>query len=144
MGSTKPGPSWVGQLPPELWIDVLSFLPHADLGNALCTCSALSKMGKDAWRAACWRRWPAWAAIADEPDAPWRRVYELLSLREGEAGLVTDVQRVNKTQTVVNSRHRGILAEWMCEVGPYYFSRRCRRAFVLRLFTLYPALAGFL
>lgn len=103
------------QLPPELWADVLSFLSQADLGRALCTCRALARISQDAWRAACYRRWPAWAAIAEEPEAQWRRVYELLDLRESEQAAVIDLEALRKCQTVINGRHRAILTEWLCE-----------------------------
>lgn len=116
MGFIKTQPVWGGQLPADLWVDVLSFLPHADLGRALCTCRAMASIGSQAWRAACYRRWPAWAPIADEADTKWRRIYELLLLRDSEKSAVTEVAAVKNRQSVVNERHRAILAEWLCEV----------------------------
>ena len=104
------------QLTPELWADVLSFLSQADLGRALCTCRALAGISQDAWRAACYRRWSGWPAIAEEPEAQWRRVYELLDLRETEQAIVIDLGALRKRQTVINERHRAILTEWLCEV----------------------------
>jgi hypothetical protein len=103
-------------LPLEVWVEVISFLPHADLARALCTCRALARVGFQAWRAACYRRWPAWASVAEEPHADWRRTYELLLLRESERHVVTDVAAVRKQQNVVTERHRAILVEWLCEV----------------------------
>lgn len=120
----KPG---VG-LPPDLWVGILSFLPHADLGRALCTSRAICDVSQQAWRAACYRRWPRWAAIAAEPGAKWRRVYELLSLREDEASALVDVPAIRRTQTLVNEGHRAILTEWLCEVRPPARARsRARR-----------------
>lgn len=110
-------------LPSELWVQVISFLPHADLGRALCTCKALSSLGQEAWKAACYRRWPSWSVIADGPDAEWRRVYELLELRESEQAALPDVEAIRKCQTVINERHRAILTEWLYEVRTQNFSR---------------------
>lgn len=110
-------------LPSELWVQVLSFLPHADLGRALCICKALSGLTQEAWKAACYRRWPSWSVIADGPDAEWRRVFELLELRESEQAVLPDVEAIRKRQTVINERHRGILTEWMYEVRTQKLSR---------------------
>jgi hypothetical protein len=105
------------QLPTDLWVECLSFLSHADLGRALCTCRALAAVSNESWRAACYRRWPKWALIAEEAQAEWRRVYEFCSLRRAENAALPDLQAILKRQTVVRDRHRAILAEWMCEVG---------------------------
>ncbi len=103
-------------LPTELWVQVISFLPRADLGAALCTCKTLSSLGEEVWKAACHRRWPSWALVADGGDAKWRRVYEYLELRESESAILPDVEAIRKRQTVINERHRGILTEWLYEV----------------------------
>lgn len=103
-------------LPSELIVDILGLLPARDLAAALCSCASLSALGPHAWQRACQNRWPAWAAIAAEPEAQWRRQYELLSLREAEAGCLPSVAAVRRTQQSVTERHRAILTEWLCEV----------------------------
>lgn len=106
-------------LPAELLIEVLGRLDARDLAGALTTCSGLAALKELAWRSATFRRWPEWAAIAAEPSAQWRRQYELLQLREAEAGALPSVAAVRKTQQSVTERHRSILTEWLCEVrGP--------------------------
>ena len=103
-------------LPEELLIEVLGRLDARDLAGALTTCRGLAALKEHAWRSATFRRWPKWAAIASEPSAQWRRQYELLQLREAEAGALPSVAAVRKTQQSVTERHRSILTEWLCEV----------------------------
>lgn len=103
-------------LPQELLVEILGRLPARDLASALSSCRGLAGLKEAAWRAACFWRWPQWAAIAAEPAAQWRRQYELLSLREDEAGCVPSAAAVRKVQRNVTDRHRSILAEWLCEV----------------------------
>jgi F-box domain len=117
MMASKTETSLGKHLPLELWVEVLSFLSHPDLARALCTSRALARIGFQAWRAACYRRWPAWASIADESEADWQRTYELLLLRESERDAIPDVAAVRKQQNMVTERHRTILVEWLCEVG---------------------------
>jgi len=118
-------------LPRELWVQVISHLDSKNVIRALCTCKALSSLKEEAWKAACYRRWPFWSLIADGAEAEWRRVYELLELRESEQAVRPDVKAIRKRQTVINERHRGILAEWLYEVRTKYLSRSfsidCRR-----------------
>ena len=111
------------QLPPEVWIKILSFLPHVDIARALCVCRSLNSISQEAYRAACFRRWPAWAPIAEYPGAKWSRVYELLQLRDAETAALLDVEKLGKCQTVINARHRAILTEWLCEVRKQSHSR---------------------
>ena len=106
----------VAALPTDLWIECLSFLSHADLARALCTCQALSKESVRAWRASCFRHWPRWASIAELSDCDWRRVTEFCCLRESERAVVIDPSAVLQHQDIIEDRHRAILAEWMCEV----------------------------
>lgn len=103
-------------LPEELVIEVVGRLSARDLASAVSSCRALHALQSQAWRAACHRRWPEWAAIAAEPGAQWRRQYELLSLREAEAACLPSVAAVRKVQQNVTERHRSILTEWLCEV----------------------------
>lgn len=103
-------------LPSELIVDILGLLPARDLAAALCSCASLSALAPHAWQRACQHLWPAWAAIAAEPEAQWRRQYELLSLREAEAGCLPSVAAVRRAQQSVTERHRAILTEWLCEV----------------------------
>lgn len=104
-------------LPVEMWIQVLSFLDSQDLAKALCTCHGMSAISQDAWKAACYRKWPKWSSIAAEPNAQWRRVYEMLALRQVEVARLPDVRAARRLQTLVTDRHRSILAEWLCEVS---------------------------
>ena len=107
-------------LPNELWADILGLLPPSDLGRALCVSRTFANLGNEAWRAACYQRWPSWAAVASELGAQWRRQYELLSLRESEEGTVPDLAAIRKLQQNVTERHRAILTHWLVEasVGP--------------------------
>jgi len=132
-------------LPNDCIIDILSFVgtpsssPSAageafrDLGRALCAAPWLRELGVHAWAAAVRRRWPAWAAIADaarvkravaEPsmgkaeEIAWRRQAELFELREREELAIAPLAggAIAKRQTVVQPRHRAVLAEWLAEV----------------------------
>ena len=103
-------------LPEELLIEILGRLSQRELASALCACSGLAGLREQAWRAAYFRRWPQWSAIAAEPEAQWRRQYELLSLRDAEAGSLPNVAAVRQVQRAVTERHRSILTEWLCEV----------------------------
>lgn len=107
-------------LPEELLVEVLGRLSARDLASALSSCRGLGALREQAWRAACFGRWPEWSAIAAEPAAQWRRQYELLSLREAESGCLPTVATVRKVQRNVTERHRSILTEWLCEVS--YFA----------------------
>lgn len=112
-----PGPALLLHLPQELLVSVLGLLGARDLAAALSSCSSLSALGPHAWRAACFNRWPAWAAVAAGEAGPqWRRQYELLSLREAEAGCLPSPAAVLRLQRNVTERHRSILTEWLCEV----------------------------
>ncbi|KAL4452109.1 hypothetical protein ABPG75_007771 [Micractinium tetrahymenae] len=104
-------------LPDELLIEILSRLPAQAIASSLSSCRALHAQSAAVWQAACSRRWPQWAAIAAEPGAQWRRQYELLSLREAEAGCLPSVAAIRKVQKSVTERHRSILTEWLCEVS---------------------------
>lgn len=129
--NVKPAHVGAAMLPRELWVQVISHLDSKNLIRALCTCKALSSLKEEAWKAACYRRWPFWSVIADGADAEWRRVYELLELRESEQAVLPDVKAIRKRQTVINERHRGILTEWLYEVRRKNLSRSfsidCRR-----------------
>ena len=114
MGRSRHPPAL--SLPEELWVEVASHLGGAELGRFVCTCTSFARIGQHAWRAACFRRWPGWAAIAAEPGAQWRRQYELLALRQAEAGSVPDLERLGRLQQTITERHRSILTEWLCEV----------------------------
>ena len=103
----------------DILVSILGLLGHSDLGRALCTCRATADVADDAWKAACYRRWPLWARRAEEgatAAADWRRTYELLELREGEARCVPDLGAIHRLQTRITEAHRAILAEWLCEV----------------------------
>jgi len=104
--------------PEDLWVLVLSHLQGRELGVALCATRQFTAIGPHAWRAACQRRWPAWACIADCKEAAWRRQYELFELRERELLAVPAVAALRRVQTVVNERHRAVLTEWLAEVRP--------------------------
>lgn len=115
---TMLGPALLLHLPHELLISVLGLLGARDLAAALSSCSSLAALGPQAWRASCFNRWPAWAAVAaGETGAQWRRQYELLSLREAEASCLPSPAAVRKAQQNVTERHRSILTEWLCEVS---------------------------
>ncbi|KAG7673371.1 putative Cyclin-A1-1 [Nannochloris sp. 'desiccata'] len=88
--NVKPAHVGAAMLPRELWVQVISHLDSKNLIRALCTYGA---------------------------DAEWRRVYELLELRESEQAVLPDVKAIRKRQTVINERHRGILTEWLYEVS---------------------------
>lgn len=106
-----------------------------DLGRALCAAPWLRALGAHAWAATVRRRWPRWAAIADaarekraiavEPprcskaeEIAWRRQAELFELREREELAIAPLVggAIAKKQTVVQPRHRAVLAEWLAEV----------------------------
>lgn len=106
-----------------------------DLGRALCAAPWLRELGEHAWAATVRRRWPRWAAIADaarekraiavEPprcskaeEIAWRRQAELFELREREELAIAPLAggAIAKKQTVVQPRHRAVLAEWLAEV----------------------------
>lgn len=118
--SARPGDA---QLPPELWVEVLAFLPHRDLVQALCACKTFQRIKDEVYRASCYRQWPSLAAIAEAPDAQWAMVFDLLAVREREPRVLTDVEALLKHQTVVTGRHRAILTEWLCEVRAQGVSR---------------------
>lgn len=106
-------------LPDELWVAIFAHLPPRDLGRSICACKTFSRVSQQSWRAACFRRWPRWSAIAGtEHGALWRRQYELLGLREAETGILPNLQEIRRLQQAVTSRHRSILTEWLCEVSP--------------------------
>ena len=106
-----------------------------DLGRALCAAPWLRELGAHAWAATVRRRWPRWAAIADaarekraiaeEPrcskseEIAWRRQAELFELREREELAIAPLLggTIAKKQTVVQPRHRAVLAEWLAEVS---------------------------
>ena len=73
-------------------------------------------MSEDIWRAACELQWPGWTALANVPGVAWRRQFELLSLREREAGIIPDVAAMLRTQSLVKPYHRAVLTEWLAEV----------------------------
>ena len=106
------------QVPDELLIEILSHLQDKDLGVALCSSKRFWACKEPIWKAACARRWPAWFAVAQGSTVPWRRGYELLSLRERELLAVPSQAAIEKTQTVVNARNRAVLTEWLAEVSP--------------------------
>jgi hypothetical protein len=99
-------------LPDELWAEILGLLPPSDLGRALCVSRSFASLSDEAWRASCYRRWPGWAALAEQ--AQWRRQFELLSLRESE--VPADTEAIRKLQKNVGEGHRTILTSWLCEV----------------------------
>lgn len=105
-------------LPEDCWIAVIARLDPSDICRATCTCRAFALMSEDVWRAACELRWPAWAALANVPGVAWRRQFELLSLREREAGVTPDVAVILRRQTLVKPYHRSVLTEWLAEVCP--------------------------
>lgn len=105
-------------LPDELLIEILSRLPAQAIASSVSSCRSLHAHSAAIWQAACFKRWPQWSAIAAEPGAQWRRQYELLSLREAEAGCLPSVAAIRKVQKGVTERHRNILTEWLCEVRP--------------------------
>lgn len=122
MESSGCGAPGLSDLCPDLWVKVLSFLGPRDLGTALCTCRATCAVSQLAWKAACERRWPRWAEIAvgepdDVPTAYWRRIFEVLVLREREGDSIHDVQAIRRRQAVVTEGHRAMLVEWLCEVS---------------------------
>lgn len=133
-------------LPNDCIIDILSFVGASspstsgdlrDLGRALCAAPWLRELSAHAWAATVRRRWPRWSAIADaarekrstvaaEPisggssaeETTWRRQAELFELREREELAVSPLLNgaIAKKQTVVQPRHRAVLAEWLAEV----------------------------
>ena len=105
-------------LPEDCWIAVIARLDSSDICRAICTCRAFALMSEDIWRAACELRWPGWAALANVPGVAWRRQFELLSLREREAGIIPDVAVIAQTQSLVKPYHRAVLTEWLAEVRP--------------------------
>lgn len=105
-------------LPDELLIEVLSHLPERSLGMALSSCKRFHACKEPVWKAACAKRWPQWYEVAQRTRLPWRREYELLSLRERELLVVPSAEAMKKTQTVVNEQNRAVLAEWLAEVRP--------------------------
>ena len=102
--------------PQELWIEVLSHLGGKDISRAVCAASTFADVTEHVWRSACERRWPAWSQVAASADTEWRRLYELLELREKEMDAVPCVQAINRLQKIVNPRHRMVLIEWLAEV----------------------------
>ena len=112
-------PRGASHLPSELWVDIFSYLPAGDLARALGVCKSWASLGEAGWRAACFRRWPRWSALAGVGDGEvaWRRLHELFQLREDDARGVPDVQRITSLQHTVTPRHRAILTEWLCEVS---------------------------
>ncbi len=110
-------------LPEDCWIAVIARLDSPDICRAICTCRAFALMSEDIWRAACELRWPGWAAVANVPGVAWRRQFELLSLREREAGIIPDVAVIMRTQSLVRPYHRAVLTEWLAEVRPVFALR---------------------
>lgn len=104
-------------IPNDLWVDILGRLEAEDLTRAVQACAHFQGLAGDAWRAACFRRWPRWAGVAAGPCVAWSRQHELLALREAEEAAVADVAAIKRRQGVVLESHRTILAEWLCEVG---------------------------
>ena len=106
-------------LPDEIWVEIMGRLPAKDIGRLVCASQGLHRLSQLGWRAACFRRWPRWSAIAGTEGhaALWRRQYELLGLREAEVGILPDVAAIRRLQQSITARHRAILTEWLCEVG---------------------------
>lgn len=104
------------QLPDELLMEILAHLKDKDLGVALCTSKRFFACKEPVWRDASAKRWPAWFAVAQGTEIPWRRQYEMLSLRERELPVVPSLAAILKKQTVVNAQNRAVLTEWLAEV----------------------------
>ena len=115
------------QLPDELVMEILAHLQDKDLGVALCSSKRFYACREHIWKAACARRWPAWFAVAEGSEVPWRRGYELLSLRERELLAVPSLPAIEKMQTVVNARNRAVLTEWLAEVRHWVAARVLQR-----------------
>lgn len=116
------------QLPDELLMEVLAHLKDRDLGVALCTSKRFFACKEPVWREASAKRWPAWYAVAQGSEIPWRRQYEMLSLRERELLVLPSLAAIQKKQTVVNAQNRAVLTEWLAEVrcGPKMHSGLAR------------------
>ena len=104
-------------LPDEIIAEIFSHLQDKDLGVALSSSRRFFVQRDQIWRAACARRWPAWYALAKGSIVPWRREYEMLTMREKELFIVPSLSKIAKTQTVVNAHNRAVLTEWLAEVS---------------------------
>lgn len=104
------------QLPDELLMEILAHLKDRDLGVALCVGRRFFACKEAVWREACAKRWPTWHAVARGSELPWRRQYEMLSLRERELLVLPNLAGIQKKQTVVNAQNRAVLTEWLAEV----------------------------
>jgi hypothetical protein len=105
------------RLPDELLIEILSNLQDKDLGVALCASKRIYVCRELIYMEACAKRWPFWFKVVRGSEVPWRRGYELLSLRERELMAVPLLSAILARQTVVNARNRAVLTEWLAEVG---------------------------
>ncbi len=103
-------------LPDELLMEILAHLKDRDLGVALCTSKRFYACREAVWREASAKRWPTWFAVAQGSEIPWRRQYEMLSLRERELLVLPSLAAIQKKQTVVNAQNRAVLTEWLAEV----------------------------
>ncbi|CAL8462949.1 g2483 [Coccomyxa elongata] len=104
-------------LPDELLMEILAHLKDRDLGVALCTSKRFYACREAVWREASAKRWPTWFAVARGSEIPWRRQYEMLSLRERELLVLPSLAAIQKKQTVVNAQNRAVLTEWLAEVS---------------------------
>ena len=105
------------RMPDELLIEILSYLQDKDLGVALCASKRFSSCKEVIYMQACAKRWPGWFKVVQGSEVPWRRGYELLSLRERELTAVPLLSAILSKQTVVNARNRAVLTEWLAEVS---------------------------
>ena len=105
------------RMPDELLIEMLSYLQDKDLGVALCASKRFSSCKEVIYMQACAKRWPGWFKVVRGSEVPWRRGYELLSLRERELTAVPLLSAILSRQTVVNARNRAVLTEWLAEVS---------------------------
>lgn len=112
----------LAKFPDELWIEILSHLPGKNIGQAALVCRKFARLRDESWQYACAKRWPDWYHIARAPDTLWRRQYELFELREREQTAVAPITIIVQRQSIVNARHRTVLAEWLAEVRAEIYS----------------------
>ena len=113
-------------LPDDLWIEILGFVGAQDaasMGRALCAAKWMAPYAPHAWRSAVVARWPAAAAVASAagPVPCWRKLYEMLALRQAEADAAAAVTaaaaaRGGARAASVTPVHRAVLVEWLAEV----------------------------
>ena len=124
----------VDQVPVEVWIQVLSYLPCRDIATSATVCKSFAGIQQEVLHQACMRRFPEWTLASQAPaDANWKRLYDVFEQRERDYSAVASQAAVTQTQKVVHPSHRAVLAEWLIGVSLAAYLWQAALQYSLRL-----------